>query len=243
MTRFADVLAQLGAGPQSVTAADGEALDRDGYTMLRGVFDAARRAALADAFERNYLPADAWPFPRGPGARHALLWQEQDVWRACLHPRILAAVHHILRRRFYLAGVEGRDPKPGQGHQALHRDWTTPQGPAPMVVVLAYLDPFGPDNGATRLLPGTHRMDGGADAFADAGPDCPGQVVVQGEGGDVLVFDGYLAHSGLRNASGARRRNLQICFQAIEVPDNPTTIRGSAAAAPAELRYMLGLDD
>ena len=239
---FEDALAQMGVGPASLSAVDGEALHRDGFTILRHVFDAARCTALSDMFERKYLPGEAWPFPRGSGARHSLLWQEEAVWRACLHPRILAAVHHILRRRFYLASVEGRDPKAGEGYQALHRDWVAPHGPAPMVVALAFLDSFGPGNGATRLLPGTHLTGGGADIFAAAGADHPDQVVVEGNAGDVLVFDGYLAHAGTRNVSGAPRRNLQIGFLGIEETGNQTTIRNTAAAPP-DLRYMLGLDD
>lgn len=239
---FEDALARMGVGPESLPAADGEALERDGFTLLRDVFDAAQCAALRDNFEHKYLPGEAWPFPRGGGARHSLLWQEEAVWRACLHPRILAAVHHILRRRFYLASVEGRDPAAGEGYQSLHRDWTAPHGPAPMVVALAFLDPFGPDNGATRLLPGTHLTDGGPDIFSTAGPDHPDQIIVQGDAGDVLVFDGYLAHAGTRNVSGAPRRNLQIGFLAIEEPGNQTTIRNTAVA-PQDLRYMLGRDD
>jgi hypothetical protein len=239
---FEGALVQLGVGPASLPADDGEALDRDGFTILRNVFDAAQCIALRDMFERKYMSGEAWPFPRGRGARHSLLWQEEAVWRACLHPRILAAVHHILRRRFYLASVEGRDPAKGEGYQVLHRDWVAPQGPAPMVVALAFLDPFGPGNGATRLLPGTHLTGGGPDIFAAAGTDHPDQVVVQGDAGDVLVFDGYLAHAGTRNVSGAPRRNLQIGFLAIEEPGNQTTIR-NAAAAPPDLRYMLGRDD
>ena len=239
---FEAVLAQMGVGPASLPTADGDALDRDGFAILRNVFEAAQCAVLRDTFERRYMPGEAWPFPRGRGARHSLLWQEEVVWRACLHPRILAAVHHILRRRFYLASVEGRDPRAGEGYQTLHRDWIAPQGPAPMVVALAFLDPFGPDNGATRLLPGTHLTGGGPDIFAAAGADHPDQIVLQGVAGDVLVFDGYLAHAGTRNVSGAPRRNLQISFLGIEEPGNQTTIR-NVAAAPPGLRYMLGRDD
>lgn len=212
------------------------ALDDDGYVMLRGVLDEPQCAMLRDVFERTYLPSDQWPAPRSAKVRHALLDSEPEAWAAALHPRILACAWHLLRRPFVLADVQGRDPKPGAGEQRLHRDWVAPEGPAPMVVVLAFLDPFDASNGATRLIPGTHKLAGGPDAYADV-VHHPDEIVVGGAAGDVLVCDGYLVHSATRNASGAPRRNLQIdlrAFDACEVP------RRDIGRAPDNLRMLLG---
>ncbi|MBS0470445.1 MAG: phytanoyl-CoA dioxygenase family protein [Proteobacteria bacterium] len=213
-----------------------DALDCDGYAMLRGVLDAPQCERLRDVFERTYLPSDQWPAPRSTKVRHAMLDKEPDAWAAALHPRVLACAWHLLRQPFVLADVQGRDPKPGAGEQSLHRDWIAPEGPAPMVVVLAFLDPFDAANGATRLIPGTHRLAGGADAYAGF-VHHPDEIVVSGAAGDVLVCDGYLVHSGTRNVSGAPRRNLQIDLRACSACEVPKRDIGQA---PAGLRMLLG---
>ena len=236
-----DALAVAGVTDATLTAAERADLDVLGYVMLRGVLDGPRCAGLLETFERKYLPGDQWPAPRESGTRHALLDHEADVRRACLAPRVLAAVHHVLRRRFYLATVQGRDPGPGGGYQHLHRDWVAPAGPAPQVMAIVFLEPFGAANGATRIVPGHHRLAGGADAYQRFGERHPEQVVVAGGAGDVLVLDGYLPHSGTRNQSGAPRRSLQMVFCAIELHARHTETRDLAGEPPA-IRYLLGQD-
>jgi ectoine hydroxylase-related dioxygenase (phytanoyl-CoA dioxygenase family) len=221
------------------TPSQRDALDREGYVVLRGVYDAERVARLADTFERRYVPSDRWPAPRGHDTRHAMLNDELEVQRACLAPEILACVHHMLRRRFFLSDVQGRDPLPGGGQQNLHRDWVAPNGPAPMVIVLAFLDPFAALNGATRVLPGTHVLAGGADVSDDREARYPDEIVVEGAAGDVLVMDGYLAHSGMRNGSDQKRRNLQINFLGFEMHRGHVETR-DFGGVPAHLRYLMG---
>ena len=233
-------LAEFGVAEGSLTATERAALDHDGFVILRGVFDPDLCERLREAFERRYLPSDSWPAPRGHDTRHAMLNDEPVAQQACLKPALLAAAHHILRRRFFLGDVQGRDPRPGGGYQRLHRDWVEPQGPAPMVIGLAFLDPFGPANGATRVIPGSHRQDGGADAYSGF-VDHPDQIVVEGGGGDVLMMDGYLVHGGLRNTSGAPRRNLQMNFRGHETHTSHDGTHAPSGAAPA-LRYLLGQD-
>lgn len=234
-----NAMARLGVTAASLTASERNSLDHDGYVVLRGVFDAGSCAALAEAFERNYVPSHLSTPPRGHGTRHALLNGEAEVSRLCLAPRILAGVHHLLGARFYLYDVQGRDPLPGHGYQPLHRDWVAPEGPAPMAIVLAFLDPFGPGNGATRLIPGSHLIPGGADAYKDAGPRHPRQVVVEGDAGDVLVMAGYLAHSGTRNESNGMRRNLQIDFRHHDLYTPPAE-KVRRDGEPAAIRYLMG---
>jgi ectoine hydroxylase-related dioxygenase (phytanoyl-CoA dioxygenase family) len=237
---FEAALAQAGVTEATLTAAERAALDQDGYVVLRGVYDAAQCARLRETFERTFIPSDQWPMPRGAGTRHAMLDNEKEAWHAALAPRVLAAAHHLLRGRFFLFDVQGRDPKAGQGEQRLHRDWVAPQGPAPIVVVLAFLDPFGAANGATRVVPGTHLLAGGADAFTDTIRH-PDEVIVEGEAGDILVCDGYLVHSGTQNVSGAARRDLQIALHAVGIPGHHAPKRDCAGEAP-HIRYLLGAE-
>jgi len=174
------------------------ALDRDGYLLLRGAVPEAWREDLRTAFEAG---TDVlWPAPRGPGWLHALVDLDPVVQRACHVPALLAAAARLIGQPFYFSQVEGREPRPGAGHQPLHRDGLG----ANTVAALVFLDPYGPDNGATRVIP--RHLDPGA-------PDETLALTIAGEAGDILVFDADLLHGATRNHVGARRRALLLSFR------------------------------
>jgi len=88
---------------------------------------------------------------------------------------------------------------PGGGHQALHRDGAG----RPIVSALIFLDPYGPDNGATRVVPRPIDRSGAADSES---------LVLSGDAGDILLFDGDLLHGATCNRTGTRRRSLLLGF-------------------------------
>lgn len=188
---------------------DTDQLNRDGYTVLRGAIPGAWLPSLRDAFEAGVMPSDQWSVPRGPGWRHALLDLEPEVQAVCRLPALLAVVGALIGERFFLAQVEGREPLVGGGHQGLHRDLSD-QRPGDTVNALAFFDDFGPDNGATRLIPGSHRP---AQRDALIEPTAESQALqLVGAAGDILVFDADLVHAATLNSSGARRRSILIGY-------------------------------
>ncbi len=182
-------------------------LHRDGFALLRRAVPADRLPALRMAFDDGVLPAEAWPVPRGPGWRHSQVDLDPQVQAVCRLPVLLATVGALIGARFFLAQVEGREPLVGAGHQGLHRDLSA-QRPGDTVNALVYLDDYGPDNGATRVVPGSHRTPDDTAAFADA---CDA-VQLTGTAGDILVFDADLLHAASLNPSGQRRRSLLIGY-------------------------------
>jgi hypothetical protein len=179
------------------------ALDRDGYLLLRGAVPEAWRDALRDAFNAGVGTYGRQAPPRGPEWRHALVDLDPTARRTCRLPSLLAAAGQMLLGPFFLGQVEGREPLPDGGHQSLHRDGAG----LTAVSALIFLDPYGPDNGATRVVP--RHLDPGD--LGDA-PDEALSLTLAGEAGDILVFDADLLHGATRNRSGARRRSLLLSF-------------------------------
>jgi len=204
MASMEQALAALGVTGDTLTPGEAAALDRDGYVLLRALIAKDRLPELRRRFEAAVLPSESWPYPRGPDIRHAMLEKDAAFLDLCLLPRVLAGVHHVFGRRFFLASFEGREPRRDGGGQSLHRDGL---GPAvECMTLLAFLDDFGPQNGATRLIPGSHLGD-------EPLPHCdPREIVVQGEGGDALLLHSRLIHGGTRNAGGAHRRTLIAAY-------------------------------
>lgn len=180
-------------------AARAAVLDHDGYLLLRGAVPEAWREPLRAAFDAGVGPPEQWAVARGVGWRHALVDLDPVVQRACRLPPLLAAGARLLGAPFFISQVEGREPLQGHGHQTLHRDGAGRK----VVSALIFLDAYGPDNGATRVVP--RHLDHGE-------PDEALSLPLAGEAGDVLVFDADVLHGATRNASGARRRSLLLSF-------------------------------
>ena len=188
---------------------DRQQLHRDGYALLRGAIPAEWLDELRAAFDTGVKPSDRWPVPRGADWRHSLLDLDPKVQAVCRLPQLLAVVGALIGERFFLAQVEGREPLAGGGHQRLHRDLSA-QRPGDTVSALAYFDDYGPENGATRIVPGSHRPVQGEPQFDFH--DESQSVQLSGSAGDILVFDADLVHAASRNPSGARRRSILIGY-------------------------------
>lgn len=189
------------------------ALDRDGYLLLRSAVPEAWRDDLRMAFDAGAGAEQQWVAPRGAGWRHSLVDLDPMVQRACRLPALLAAVGRMLGGPFFLSQIEGREPLPGGGHQPLHRDGAGLDA----VAALIFLDPYGPANGATRVVP--RSIDRGE-------PDDTLSLTLAGWAGDILVFDADLLHGATRNRSGARRRSLLLNF----TPERDRAIKDACRA-------------
>ena len=183
-------------------------LDTHGYLVLRGALAPDSVTRLRTAFDAGVVPPGDWPVPRSGEWRHSLLDLDPDVQGVCRLPALIDGVRHLIKQPFFLAQVEGREPMPGNAPQLLHRDGAG--FPGQYVAAMVWLDPFNADNGATQIVPASHRDDCKAETEA---------VVITGDAGDILLFDPEVLHGATTNQSGARRRSLLISYAAVALRD------------------------
>jgi ectoine hydroxylase-related dioxygenase (phytanoyl-CoA dioxygenase family) len=243
MSSIEKILNEYGRATSALSRRECESLDRDGYVVLPDLIDADWLERLKAAFDSQYEKGGRSRVKES-GTRHVddLVNRGAVFEGIYTHPRVLAAVHHVLCDEFRVGQVGGRDPLPGYGQQGLHADWTARAKGEPFRIVTAIclLDDFTAENGATRVVPGTHHMlNPPPKSFTNPSSRHPQQEIIVAQGGSILVFNGHLWHSGTANRSNSSRRVVQCCFVGraefrfsrikVEAPD-----RLSAAA-----RYIL----
>ncbi|HTE19026.1 MAG TPA: phytanoyl-CoA dioxygenase family protein [Armatimonadota bacterium] len=254
-SEFGAAFASLGVTDGTLTAREKSALDDQGFLVLPRVVSAAWMEQLRSAFEA-LAGGGAESAPgagrRPTGTRHVEgLLHYGEVFRGIYtNTKLLAAAFHILGRPFRLAGLSGRDPLPGYGAQALHADWVKRDPSEPFYVVnsIWLLDDFTEENGATRVVPGSHLRAGGVPKhLADPASSHPEEVVVTASAGSVLVFNSHLWHSGTQNRSHGSRRTVTCTFAARDAQFMAGAEAMGLGVPDAEwltpsARYVLGLD-
>jgi ectoine hydroxylase-related dioxygenase (phytanoyl-CoA dioxygenase family) len=132
-----------------------------------------------------------------------------------VHPALLAVCDAILlpscaNYRLNIAHVLDRGP--GSEQQLLHRDelvWVHLPEPHPEVQVASIiaLEDFTAENGATRLVPGSHRW------AKERKPEKGEIAVAEMPAGSAVVYLGSTIHGGGPNTSAAgRRRGMHMSF-------------------------------
>jgi len=172
--------------------------------------------------------------------------------RLLVHPRVLAAARRVLGPNVRLSMLNARDALPGTGlSQPLHSDADHGAKPDALgylaCTAIWMLDDFSRQNGATRLVPGTHRQTQlPKEALADTLAPHPAEVVIEGKAGDVLVFNGHCWHAGGANHTHSHRRAILVHYIRADQPQRLNQKEALSPAVQARLnpaeRALLGLD-
>lgn len=180
-------------------------LDEQGFVVLDDVLDATAVARIASLFDAGTDATGTLHIPLGNEITAPLIE----------HPRVLECVRHILKHDFGVQHISGRNPLPGFGLQGLHTDWYFNPGDGTYLVATALwvLDDFTLTNGATRVIPGSHRNSAQLPKqLRQPEAHHPDEQLVLAKAGSVLVFNGHLWHSGTRNQSKGPRRIVQCQY-------------------------------
>jgi ectoine hydroxylase-related dioxygenase (phytanoyl-CoA dioxygenase family) len=187
-----------------------------GYTLLEGAFPAERADELRDALAR--IERDDRVVPAGnlfEGARtvriYNLLARGKAFEAVAEEPQVLALVERVLDRGCLVSSLSSIAIDPGEVAQPLHADDQLIPLPRPHVPIICNtmwaLTDFTEENGATRIVPGSHRRD----RPPALGEEVETRPAVMRKG-SVLVYDGALWHGGGANRSGERRLGVAMNY-------------------------------
>ncbi len=187
-----------------------ERLKRDGYAIIEAAIP--RDEALAIGAELRRL-LDGVPggrnFFEGFKTRrlYAIYGKTRVLDDLTLHPLVLGTLEQVLGPHFHLSGPTGIEIGPGEVEQVLHRDediYPIPF-PRPQLVtnVMWAFDDFTKENGATRLVPGSHHD-------LKPPPDDAPVVYAEMPAGSVMIYVGSVWHGGGANTTDATRLGAAI---------------------------------
>lgn len=218
-------------------AGDLEQLTRDGYVVHERAIDTATceqvRSELApwlgDGPQAHRGRNDFEGFDSN--RVYALLAKSPTVAKLVEHPWVLAMLDAVLLPNYLLSANLAINLLPGETTQAVHidDDFYKLPWPRPMVGVSTIwaIDDFTDDNGATEIIPGSHRWDG-----EGAPPDEAELRPVTMPAGSVVMFAGTMWHRGGANRSDRPRLAItpQYCEPWARQQEQMTLSVGAAAS-------------
>ena len=220
-------------------------IERDGYAIVENFIPrdqvAAMRAELTSVL-------DATPTGRNDFEGHrtrriyALFAKTRcfDEW--AIHPLVTGVLDRVLGEYYQLSAPTGIEIGPGEVAQVLHHDDSiyplTKPHPEVVLNTMWPLDDFTEVNGATRIIPGSHRS-----------PELPKDAeakVVQADmpAGSVMFYTGSVWHGGGANHSDRPRLGVILEYVASWLRAQETHLlavpREVAATLPEKLQELLG---
>lgn len=224
-------------------------IDSEGYTILEAVVPDDQRLELIDIIDRTMAESQI-PFGEnaflGERTRRIfnLLGRDVAFARVPLFAPALGLAEAVLDEGLLLSSLTAIDMHAGQPSQPFHADdgsipLPRPHVPLTCVAIWALTD-FTSENGATRLVPGSHR----ANRIPRRGEQPDGVVEAVMPAGSVLVYNGSVWHGGGANHSAITRRGIvcNYCAGWVRHEESQTLSldRAQVAAFPSRLRQMVG---
>lgn len=219
-----EALATLGVHDGLLSEEERRTLDLEGVLILEDHMDPAVLQRLQARFDEIIAEQEAAGTPeREAGAKGIMNTVDKGpVFEAVFSdPKLLAAARHVIGRPFKIMALNGRSALPGSGLQGLHPDWETPVDPGGYSIInsMWLLDDFTERNGATRVVPGSHRTGHlPGDEMANPVDTHPRERKIIAPAGSVAIFNAHVWHGGTLNASDRPRRVLHCAFVAREHP-------------------------
>jgi ectoine hydroxylase-related dioxygenase (phytanoyl-CoA dioxygenase family) len=207
--------------------------DTFGYLVFPGLLEPEIKQIISE-FEAVFEKARIKPDP----AKRAIIvpFIDQSAYLSGLldHPAIEMIAEGLLGEDFNYIGSDGNFYT---GDTAWHSDGYHVNGG--YLKIALYLDPVGPDSGALRVIPGSHRLLQSDDIRKAArakelwGIEQAGvpAAALASQPGDVVVFNHNIMHASFGGGSKRRMFTLNLCRHCqtgAEIEDLEQFIAGSA---------------
>lgn len=205
-----------------------------GYAVIDSGYTADEKRRIADVFDAvrdDYLRAHGEALLREVdeynNIRLLTAQGEGTFLRLATNPALLEAVSQLIAGKFLLNQQNGiiNPPKQGYNQGAWHRDLPYQHfvSSTPLAVNALYcIDEFTLENGATFVLPASHKLA----ALPSLGYIRNNAVQIEAQTGQFILLDAMVFHSGGFNGSDRDRRAVNHVFsipyfkQQIRIPGN-----------------------
>jgi ectoine hydroxylase-related dioxygenase (phytanoyl-CoA dioxygenase family) len=235
-----------------------EQLDKDGYLIFKNLLAPEQVTNILSrleelwamegdqAGEENYIE---------PGVRRlANLANKGEIFRHLYaHPQVLEVVEAVMGPEMRASMVNARDVPPHTGvrmpfHMDSDKGRVRDATGHSAATAIWMLDEFSVASGATAFVPGSH-LSGKSpkEVLTDLNASHPDELIIEGQPGDVLVFNGHCWHAGRPNETENHRRAILVHYLRADVPRPENRQQHLdeihvAVLSPGE-RDLLGLDD
>jgi ectoine hydroxylase-related dioxygenase (phytanoyl-CoA dioxygenase family) len=211
-------------------------IHEQGYTVLENVLDSSQvldiKQALAPWLQQSLFGRNNFEGHQTERV-YALLAKDPAFAQLVTHPRVLAIVDAFLAPTYLLSANLAINVHPGETPQPIHADHTAVRNAARNethgISTIWAFDDFTSSNGATEVIPGSHRWPEALTRDPDELASQARQVLLRA--GSVLVFHGSLLHRGGANRAQTTRLAItpQYCQPWLRQLEN------MALAVPAEV--------
>ena len=231
-------------------------LDEQGYVLLENFMGDdllnALRGRIGELYAEEGDRAGSEFRTEEHAHRLANLVDKGEVFRRAIAlPRLLDYVRHVLGPDIKLSSLNARsaDPDTDVG-QPLHVDMAAiPDEKGYWVCNTVWmLDDFTVENGATRMVPASHRSGKRPqDVLDDPMASHPEEVLLTGKAGGVAVMNAHMWHGGTANRTSSPRLAMHAFYCRRDKPQQQYQKQllhpEVQAGLSADLRYLLALDD
>jgi hypothetical protein len=232
-----------GSVDSAIVEADLAALYRDGYVIWENLLSTEQCRQIREVV-RPWLGHTGRNSFEGRRTQriYGVLSRTRVCDRLVDNPRVLAVLDQLLMPNYLLSALQAINIQPGETAQLAHHDdgfYPIPRPRAPLAAATIWaIDDFTADNGATVVIPGSHRW-----GKRRPSPDDHALPVVM-PAGSCVFFVGTLWHGG--GANNTSRERLAVTAQYCQPWLRPmeaftlSVSRETARTVSDDIRRMLG---
>lgn len=211
----------------------------EGWCVMNDIIPEPAIVAIRNSlFERQRIEREAWEQVREQwkaagqlvpdsqvGLVQGVLNSAPEAAEFFTDERVISVAEAFFGPNVRISGISGIITAPGNGRGNWHADWPFNQGMAARIAApyqdavmhlsgIVMLSDFTVENGATFILPGTHRRS--SNPTGDIGVDryamIPGEMQVTGRACTMLLYDSRLWHAAAANRSADVRLAITVRY-------------------------------